>query len=348
MDVKMEMKAAVLYKFNKPLKIEELKVSKPEFGQVLVKIQTSGICRKQIEEIKGHRGHDPFLPHTLGHEGAGIVKSIGPGVKKVKPGDYVALSWIKGSGIQSKTPTYYKGNKKINAGWITTFQEYTVASENRVTKISNVIPPEAAALLGCAVSTGFGAVINHAKIEVGSTVAIFGAGGVGLNIIQGAALMNASKIIVVDTSNKKKEISKLFGATHFINPKEDNPVIKIKELTDKEGVDYSFESIGLVNTIEQAYNSANKSGLVTIVGSPPANKKISIDPFDMFHDSKCLTGCLGGNTYPDKDFPKYINLYKKKKLKIDELITHRYNINEINDAIKSILDGKVGRAIIKF
>ena len=218
----MYMKAAVLYEINKPLVIEELEVPKPKFGQVLVKIQVSGICHKQIEEIEGHRGDDPFLPHTLGHEGAGVVEAIGPGVTKVKPGDYVALSWIKGSGIQSDTPTYYKGKQKINAGWLTTFQEYTLASENRVTKISRDIKPAAAALLGCAVSTGVGSVINHAKIDVGSTVAVFGAGGVGLNIVQGAAIMNASQIIVVDISQDKERISKIFGATHFVNAKKCN------------------------------------------------------------------------------------------------------------------------------
>ncbi|MCG2718538.1 MAG: zinc-binding dehydrogenase [Nanoarchaeota archaeon] len=342
------MKAAVLYEINKPLVIETLRVPEPRFGQVLVKIQVSGICRKQIEEIEGHRGIDPFLPHTLGHEGAGIVEAIGPGVTKVKPGDYVALSWIKGSGIQSNTPTYYKGKQKINAGWLTTFQEYTLASENRVTKISKDIKPPAAALLGCAVSTGVGSVINHAKIEVGSTVAIFGMGGVGLNIIQGAALMNASKIIAVDVSIDKQELSKSFGATHFINAKEGNPVDKIKELTDEKGVDYSFESIGKIETMEQAYEVANESGLVTIVGVPPDGKKMSIDPYDIFHGGKRLTGCLGGSTYPDRDFPRYIDLYKNGKLKIDELITHRYKLDDVNDAINAVLEGQVGRAIMEF
>ena len=252
------MKAAVLYEINKPLVVEELKVPKPDFGQVLVKIQASGICHKQIEEIQGHRGHDSFLPHTLGHEGAGIVEDVGPGVTKVKPGDYVALSWIKGSGIQSNTPTYSKGNKKINAGWITTFQEYTLASENRVTKISSDIKPDVASLLGCAVSTGFGSVVNHAKIEVGSTVAVFGIGGVGLNILQGAALMNAVKIIAVDISADKEKLSKQFGATHFVDAKKYDPVEKIKDLTDNAGVDYSFESIGLMDTMEQSYYATNK------------------------------------------------------------------------------------------
>jgi len=344
----MLIKAAVLYENNKHLVIEELKVPKPEYGQVLVKIQASGICHKQIEEIKGHRGKDPFLPHTLGHEGAGIVKDIGPGVKKVKPGDYVALSWIKGSGIQSNTPTYYKGDKKVNAGWVTTFQEYTVASENRVTKISTDIKSDAACLLGCAVSTGFGSVVNHAKIKKGSSVAVFGIGGIGLNILQGAVYLNAGKIIAVDISQDKEKLSKQFGATHFVNAKKYDPVEKVKELSNGEGVDYSFESIGLTDTMEQAYYAASKKGLVTIVGSPPAGKTIKIDPFDMFHDGKCLTGCLGGKTNPDEDFAKYIDLYKDGKLKIDELITHRIKLDGINDTVDAILDGTVGRAIIEF
>ncbi len=344
----MDMRAAVLYGINKPLVVETLNVPEPGFGQVLVKLQVSGICHKQIEEIQGHRGNDQFLPHTLGHEGAGIVKAIGPGVTKVSPGDYVALSWIKGSGIQSNTPTYYKGSKKINSGWVTTFQEYTLASENRVTRISEDIKPEAAALLGCAVSTGVGAAINHAKVESGSSVAVFGAGGVGLNIVQGAALMSASKIIVVDVSDNKAKLAKLFGATHFVNAKKYNPVDKIREITDGKGADYSFESIGGLETMEQAFDAANESGLVTIVGAPPAGKKMSIDPFDIFHGGKRLTGCLGGKVYPDRDFPKYIGLYKQGKLKIDELITHRYKLEDINEGIKAVLDGKAGRAIIEF
>ncbi len=344
----MNMKAAVLYEINKPLKLEELEVSDPNFGQVLVKILATGICHKQIEEIQGHRGPDPFLPHTLGHEGSGIVEKIGPGVTKVKSGDYVALSWIKGSGIQSKTPIYMKGGEKVNAGWITTFQEYTVCSENRVTKISQDIKPAAAALLGCAVSTGLGAVINHAKVEFGSTVAIFGAGGIGLNIIQGAALMNASKIIVVDASDKKRNISMQFGATNFISTKGKDVVKKIKKLTDGKGVDYSFESVGKIETMELAYRTTNDDGLVSLVGVPPSGKKLSIDPFDIFHGGKRLTGCLGGKTFPDRDFPRFIELYKRGKLKIDELITHRFKLNQINDSIKKILDGEVGRAIIEF
>jgi S-(hydroxymethyl)glutathione dehydrogenase / alcohol dehydrogenase len=344
----MDMKAAILYEINKPLVIETLKVPEPGFGQVLVKIQVSGICHKQIEEIQGHRGVDPYLPHTLGHEGAGIVKAIGRSVTKVKPGDYVCLSWIKGSGIQSDTPTYFKGNQKINSGWITTFQEYTLASENRVTRISKDVDPAAIALLGCAVSTGLGAVINHAKIGVGSTVAIFGAGGVGLNITQGASLMNASKTMVVDISDSKAKLAKSFGATHFINAKECNPVDKIKEINDGNGVDYSFESIGRIDSMEQAFDAANKNGLVTIVGVPPTDKKMSVDPFDIFHDDKRLTGCLGGRVYPDRDFPKYIDLYKKGKIKIDELITHRYKLEDINDGINAILNSQVGRAIIEF
>jgi S-(hydroxymethyl)glutathione dehydrogenase / alcohol dehydrogenase len=344
----MKMKAAVLYELNKPLVIEDLEVPDPKFGQVLVKIQATGICHKQIEEIQGHRGLDSYLPHTLGHEGAGLVESIGPGVTKVKPGDYVALSWIKGSGLQSNTPIYMKGKQKVNSGWITTFQEYTVASENRVTKISTDIKPATASLLGCAVSTGVGAVLNHAKIEAGSSVAVFGAGGVGLNIIQGAALLSALKIIAVDPSRDKERLAKSFGATHYINPKECNPVSKIKELTDGKGVDYSFESVGRKETMEQTYDAASPSGLVSFVGVPPGGQKISIDPFDVFHSGKRITGCLGGNTYPDRDFPRYIALYKAGKLKIDELITHRYNIEEINQAIDAILAGRVGRAVIEF
>jgi len=253
-----KMKAAVLYETNKPLVIENLKVPELEFGQVLVKVCFSGICHKQMEEIQGHRGPDPYLPHLLGHEGAGVVEAIGPGVTNVAPGDHVVLSWIKGAGINSRPPTYYKGEQPINAGWVTTFNEYAVVSENRVTGIRKDMPLDKAALLGCAVATGVGVVINQARVIPGSTVAVFGVGGVGLNVIQGAALVNAGKIIAVDIVDAKLEMAKEFGATHTINAVKQDPVQQIIELTGNTGVDYAFDTIGKIKSMKQAYDSAAK------------------------------------------------------------------------------------------
>jgi S-(hydroxymethyl)glutathione dehydrogenase/alcohol dehydrogenase len=340
------MKAAVLYEVNKPVLIDDLTIPDPELGQVLVKVHTSGICHTQLDNIKGRYGKDPYLPHLLGHEGAGIVEEIGPGVTQVSPGDHVILSWIQGPGFNAKPPKYYKGKKIINAGFVTTFNEYTLASENRVTKIRKDMPFDKSALIGCAVSTGLGAVFNESKVKPGSSVAVFGIGGIGLNIIQGASLVNALKIIAVDVVEKKLEFAQKFGATDIIDAKNEDPVKKIQELTDNKGVDFSFESAGRKETMEQAYQVANNSGLVNLVGNPTNKQKISIDAVQT-HYGKRLIGGHGGSVNPSTDFASFINLYMAKKLKLDELITHRYSIEEINDAIMALEEGKVIRAVIE-
>ena len=343
----MKMKAAVLYEINKPLVIEEIDVPEPEIGQVLVKVMASGICHTQLDNVKGRYGPDKYLPHLLGHEGAGVVEKIGPGVSSVAPGDHVVLSWIQGPGFNAKTPLYMKGNQKINAGPVTTFNEYTIASENRVTKIRNDVPFDVASIVGCAVSTGLGAVVNESKVQAGSSVAVFGAGGIGLNIIQGAALVNALKIIAIDVYDEKLIVAKKFGATHTINAKKEDPVKKIKEITDGKGVDYAFESAGLKDTMEQAYQAANNSGLINLVGNPAQNEKICIDALQT-HYGKQLIGGQGGHTRPEVDFNRYISLYTAGKLKINELITHRYKLEDVNTAIEDMQAGRVGRAIIEF
>jgi len=339
------MKAAVLYEINKPLILEEIEVPNPDLGQVLIKVMSSGICHTQLDNVKGKYGADPYLPHLLGHEGAGIVEKIGPGVTHVAPGDHVILSWIQGPGFNSKTPLYTKGAQKINAGPVTTFNEYTVASENRVTKIKDDITFDVASIIGCAVSTGLGAVLNESKVQPGASVAVFGIGGIGLNIVQGSALVNALKIIAVDVYDTKLATAQKFGATHLINAKKEDPVKKIKELTDGKGVDYAFESAGLKETMEQAYQAACNTGLINLVGNPAYNEKICIDAAQT-HYGKKLIGGHGGHTRPDVDFARYISLYKAGKLKIDELITHRYPLEEVNKAIEDMLTGHVGRAII--
>jgi S-(hydroxymethyl)glutathione dehydrogenase/alcohol dehydrogenase len=340
------MKAAVLYEINKPLIIEDIEVPNLEMGQLLVKVMSSGICHTQLDNVKGKYGADPYLPHLLGHEGAGVVEKIGPGVTHVAPGDHVILTWIQGPGFNAKTPLYMKGSQKINAGPVTTFNEYTVASENRVTKIRDDVSFDVASIIGCAVSTGLGAVLNESKVQPGASVAVFGIGGIGLNIIQGAALVNALKIIAVDIHADKLDVAQKFGATHVINAKKEDPVKKIKELTDGKGVDYAFESAGLKETMEQAYQAACNTGLINLVGNPTHNEKICIDAVQT-HYGKQLIGGHGGHTRPDVDFARYIAFYKAGKLKIDELITHRYKLDDVNVAIEDMQAGHVCRAIIE-
>ncbi|MCX5751945.1 MAG: zinc-binding dehydrogenase [Candidatus Saganbacteria bacterium] len=343
-----KMKAAILYVLNQPLRIEELAVPDLLEGQVLVKISASGVCHSQLNEIKGKKGPDKYLPHTLGHEGAGVVEAIGPGVTKVKNGDHVVLSWIKGSGINASAPVYYSGDKRINSGQLSTFNEYTVTAENRVTPIRKEMPLDLAALFGCAVATGMGAVFNNAKLKQGESIAVFGVGGIGLSAIHAAAICGASIIIAIDVSEAKLEQAKQLGATHLINVASMDVVKAIKQLTNDKGVDYAIESAGLKGTMEQAFEVVRVGGGKTIlIGNLPSGQKIEIDPFALIC-GKQIVGSWGGETNPDIDIPKYVELYLSGKLKLEKMLTHHFSLGQINEAFNALESGRAGRAIIGF
>ncbi len=342
------MKAAILYKLGAPLVVENIEMPEPDYGQVLVKVAASGVCHTQLLEIQGKRGIDQYLPHTLGHEGSGVVKAVGHGVTRVTEGDHVVISWLKAPGINAQTPTYYRGKQRINAGAANTFMEYTLVSENRVTPIRKDMPLDKAALLGCVVPTGMGAIINTAQVKLGSTVAVFGAGGIGLCAIQAAALMNVAKVIAIDIYEHKLGLARTFGATHTLNARKQRPVPAIRELTDGRGVDYAIEAAGLKQTMEQAFASVRSDGgLAVIIGNLPYQHKISIDPFALI-EGKRIIGSWGGETNPDRDFPRYIELYLAGRLKLDELITHRFQLEDVNSAFSALDSGKVARAIVEF
>jgi S-(hydroxymethyl)glutathione dehydrogenase/alcohol dehydrogenase len=211
----METKAAVLFKINQPLRIIDLEIPNIKPGQVLVDIKYSGICHSQLNEIKGLKGEDKYLPHTLGHEGSGIVLEVGQNVKKVKPGDHVVLTWINGGGADVPSTIYNSSEGSINSGPISTFMEKTVISENRLVPIPKEMPLKVAALLGCAMPTGAGIVSNNAKLNAGDSIAVFGVGGIGLSAILAASAIGAEKIIAVDIEEEKLELSKEIGATHI-------------------------------------------------------------------------------------------------------------------------------------
>jgi S-(hydroxymethyl)glutathione dehydrogenase/alcohol dehydrogenase len=342
------MKAAILYELNKPLRIEEISVPELQEGQVLVKIMTSGICHSQLNEIKGKKGPDKYLPHTLGHEGAGIVEDIGPKVTKVKKGDHIILSWIKGSGMNAAAPEYYSDDKRINSGQLSTFNEYTVTSENRVTPIVKEMPLDKAALIGCAVATGMGAVLNNAKLKAGDSIVVFGVGGIGQSAILAAAIVKARIVIAVDINEEKLASAKELGATHTVNAKRTDALATIKEITNGNGVDYAIESAGLVETMEPAFKAVREfGGKAILIGNLFHGQLISIDPFALIC-GKQIVGSWGGETEPDRDFPKYVELYLSGKLKLDQLITHRFKLEEINEAFSIMEIGKLGRGIIEF
>jgi len=340
------MKAAILVESKKPLVVANVDLPKKlEYGQVLVKIFYSGICGAQVnEEIEAAKGPDKFLPHLLGHEGSGVVEKIGDGVATVKPGDHVVLHWRKSKGIQSGTPKYLWNGKRVNAGWITTFNEKAIVSENRLTVIPKDFDMRTAALFGCAVTTGFGVVNNDAKIKIGQSVLIFGVGGLGLNIAYASSMVSAYPIVGIDLHEHKIDLGKKFGLTHGITIKSNNLEKEIYNIIGMKGADVVIETTGIAKVIEQAYQLTASDGKTILVGVP--REKISIYSLPLFFDKK-LTGSHGGSSNPDSDIPRYIRLINNNKMSLKNLITHEFNLTEINNAIDLFRSGKAGRIIIK-
>ena len=345
----MKTKAAVLYETNEPLQIEELTIPELRPGQVLVKIAYSGICRSQLNEIQGLKGQDNYLPHTLGHEGSGVVDAIGPGVSKVVPSDHVVLTWIKGRGADVPSALYKRADGSIvNSGAVSTFMTKAIISENRVVKIPPEMPLREAALLGCAIPTGAGIVLNTLKVQTGNSVAIFGVGGIGLSAVLAAGLMNATPVIAVDVFDYKLKLARNVGATHLINAGQEDPRATIMKITDGRCVDYAIEAAGRRETMESAFRAVrDNGGLCVLAGNLSHGERISLDPFDLIK-GKQIIGTWGGETDPDRDIPKYIRLYQIGKLKLNELITDTFTIVEINKAIDMMSKGQiVGRCLIE-
>lgn len=343
------MKAAVLTELKAPLVIAELTM--PEIlaiGQVLVKIHFSGICGSQLGEIDGAKGDDKFLPHLLGHEASGTVLDIGPGVKHVKIGDKVVLHWRKGMGIESETPHFTWEGRKVNAGWVTTFNEYAIVSENRVTAIPADCDLEVAALFGCAVTTGFGVVENNAKVRIGESVVVFGAGGIGLNIIQAASLVSGHPIIAVDLYDNRLELAKQMGADYVINSAAENPFVRIAEILVGRGLDVFIDNTGNPKIIEQGYELTRSGGRVILVGVPRKGDCIHIYSLPL-HFGKILTGSHGGEAEPHKDIKRYLSSYHANRFDLRSLITEKLELSEINSAISNIKSGKTaGRCLLEF
>jgi Zn-dependent alcohol dehydrogenase len=317
-------------------------------GQVLVKIHFSGICGSQLGEIDGAKGEDKFQPHLLGHEASGVVLETGPGVRHVKAGDKVVLHWRKGLGIESETPHYSWEGRKVNAGWITTFNEYAIVSENRVTAIPPDSDMEVAALFGCAVTTGFGVVENNAKVRIGESVVVFGAGGIGLNIVQAAALVSAYPIIAVDVFDNRLDLARTMGATHVINSKSADARQAILEIVGNAGVDAFIDNTGQPPIIEMGYQITKPQGRVTLVGVPRKGNDINIYSLPL-HFGKGLSGSHGGEAIPQTDIPRYHQLFRAGRIKLRELVTDYFSLDQINDAVAGMRTGKFsGRCLIRF
>lgn len=344
----MKAKAAVLVESGKPLALEEIEIPKLTFGQVLVKVRAAGLCGAQINEINAVKGPDKFLPHLLGHEATADVVDCGPHVAAVKAGDRVCLHWRKGAGIHAPTAVYQSRLGKINAGWVTTFNEYAVVSENRMTKIPSDFDDESGALMGCAVTTAFGVLNNDAGVRVGESVVIFGAGGVGLSLVQGAALISAHPIVAVDLFADKLALAKELGATHAVDARAKDAAEQIRAVVGPSGADVVIETTGSARVIELAYELTHKDGRTILVGVPRTGDKASIYTLPL-HFRKILKGSEGGGSRPEIDIPNYVRLAKAGKLDLRRLITARYPFERINDAIADLQAGKiVGRCVVQF
>ena len=340
-----KFKAAVLEKNNSKLAIRNISLcGKLKKGQILVKLKYSGICGKQIDEIKAVGGKDPYLPHLLGHEGSGIVEKVGPGVKKVKKQDRVILHWIKSSGIQSETPKYIFNNKYINAGWVTTFNEYAIVSENRVTKIQKRYSLKKASLFGCCATTALSLVYNQLNLKKKDTLLIVGVGGLGQIVLQAAKNFNVKKIIAADKNIFALNKAKKLGADITIQLNKEKEVKQINNLN----INKSVVATGNIKAIEKTLKLMSLPSICFVMGVPPKKKSIKINAWKLMHN-QTIKGCLGGNSYPQKDIPRFIKLDKKKLINLNQMIYKTIKLKDINKGIKMFKKNKTtGRILIKF
>jgi S-(hydroxymethyl)glutathione dehydrogenase / alcohol dehydrogenase len=338
-------KAAILAQSRQPLAVDEIEFPEAlDVGQVLVKVLHTSICGAQINEIEAVKGPDKFLPHLLGHEASATVIETGPGVTNVKPGDTVVLHWRPSQGIQSPPPAYRWRGAKLNAGWVTTFNDYAIVSENRMTVIPADFDLKIAPLFGCAVTTAAGVIGNDAAVKVGESVVVFGTGGVGLPVVQFAALAGAHPVVAVDMLADKLEMARLRGATHCIVASKDTDVaIEVRKIVGTKGPDKVIETTGVKSVIEMAYDLTHPDGTCVLVGVP--SEKVTIYTLPI-HFNKVLTGSHGGDAVPHVDIPRIIRLARAGRISFEGIITHEFPLDEINAALDLVRSGTAGRVLL--
>lgn len=367
----MRTRTAVLYAPGEPIRVEEIELDPPKEHEVQVRIVAAGICHSDYHVVTGEL--PAYLPMALGHEGAGIVEEVGPNVTGCKVGDHVVLSFVpscgvcpscvaghpnlcdKGAGtvngpLLDGTFRMHRGDVEIGQFCLLgSFSERVVVSDMSVVAIPDYYALNRAVLVGCGVPTGIGAVIHRARVMPGSTVMVVGCGGIGSNIIQGAALAGARMIIAVDIHDFKLENAKKLGATHTINSTKEDPVSVSRDLTWGRGVDYAFEAISTAETIGQAYQAIGKNGTLIVVGlSPFTEMSIPISPLDLVVSQKAILGTLYGDSKPRNDIPNLLQMYGAGKVKLDELITRTYTLDQVNEAYADLMAGRLIRGVIEF
>ncbi|MBM4268918.1 MAG: Zn-dependent alcohol dehydrogenase [Deltaproteobacteria bacterium] len=352
------MKAAVFHQKDAPVAVEDVGVADPAEGEVRVAIHAAGLCHSDVSAINGT--YPTPTPTVIGHEGAGFVEAVGAGVRSVRAGDRVILSTLANCGHcpacdtgkptlchrapERRTPFRFRGQPAYNFANASTFAELTVVPESSAIKIPDAMPFAQAALIGCGIITGVGAVLNRARVEAGQTMAVFGAGGIGLNIIQGGVLAGAGQILAVDLLPAKLAWAKDFGATETIDGREGNPVERIRALTGGRGVDHAFEAVGHLGAIQQAFDSLAPGGTLTIVGVPQLAAKAEF-VVNALRLDRAIQGCRYGTARPQNDFPMLADLYLRGRLKIDELITRHYALDDINRAMHDLESGELARGV---
>lgn len=339
------IKAAVLQKEKTSLKVlDDIELPLLKSGQVLVKIRYAGLCHSQLMEVRGKRGEDKYLPHMLGHEGVGEVVDVAEGVTKVRVDDTVILGWIKGDGMDAGGSVYPCGAESINAGAVTTFSNYAVVSENRLVPKPTGLDDKLAVLFGCALPTGAGIVLNQLKPAAGSSVLVFGLGGIGLSALLALKHFAPAHIIAVDIEQTKLDLAIQLGATDCFLANPDG--INMFKQQFPRGADYAVESAGSTRTIEAAFDLIRRGGGKCIFASHPEHgKKIHIDPFELIC-GKQLVGSWGGASYPDKDIPIIADIIETHKLPIHLLLSKEYGLSDINNALNDLEQRKIVRALI--
>lgn len=333
------MRAVILEEINQPLTVKEIELTPLKTGQVLIKNILSGLCGAQLHEIRGHKGNAKFLPHLMGHEGCGIVEETGPGITKVKKGDKVVMHWRQGEGIESDFPNYIFEKKIISSGKVTTLSEYSIVSENRITPVPQDTPSELCAILGCALTTALGIIDNEVGFKFGESIAIIGCGGVGLNLLQGASMKNGFPIIAIDNNLSKKELCIKSGANQFITD---------IDLLSDGSIDIIIDTTGIPEVISNSINKLSGNGRMVLVGQPAPGKAFEVlNAVSLFNGfGKTIKATQGGMTNPTVDIPRYIKMHQNGLLNVDYLFTHRFRLEEINEAFALLKKGDAGRIII--
>jgi Zn-dependent alcohol dehydrogenase len=359
----MKTPAAIFVESGKPMVIDDIDLPDPGPTQVLVRQFATGVCHSQLHELNRP---NPTLPLVLGHESTGIVSAVGSEVSHVKEGDHVMVTWVQRNasrGTPRPTPasvTYKGGKVNFGAPAFTgtfTWSRDTVADQQMVVPLDKDVATDVTSIIGCAVMTGAGAAMNSAQVRPGNSVAIIGAGGVGLSVVQACANLSAHPIIVVDLADEKLEFAKKFGATIGINARNEDPVARVRELMGGEmtsGVDFAFDAIGIGQTMEQILHMArarlpgdSSGGTAVLVGVP--HGQMPTLPMHMLFGGKVYRGAPGGNSTPDRDFPLLVRWFKDGKLPLDLMVTRRYQLDQINEACDALAHGQIaGRAIVEF